>query len=118
MIRLANKLKKDGNAEKTSKPPFIMRDKLLSKGNIFIKKIKNEINFFFSLKIILTEIQEIQINLPSSCQLSFPNSNELHKIHLQIKPEERLVFRLILFHRKSKNNYFFIFQKFLASWNI
>lgn len=45
-------------------------------------------HFLFCSPTTHTEIQEIQNNLPSTCQLSFPNASELHKIHLQIKPEE------------------------------
>lgn len=38
--------------------------------------------------MFISEVQELETNLPSTCKTSFPNPNELHKLEIVITPDE------------------------------
>ncbi|XP_077175421.1 NEDD8-conjugating enzyme UBE2F isoform X2 [Paroedura picta] len=39
-------------------------------------------------KLLIKEVAELEVNLPCTCKVSFPDPNKLHHFHLTVSPDE------------------------------
>lgn len=74
----------DNAEESVTKKSFCSRDLFLPRGLLLIDLFIS----LFSFKLLFSDIQELQDDIPSTCKFRVPNPNELSKLELLITPSK------------------------------